>query len=680
MSQWLSNLNEEQMRAAQHAEGPLLILAGAGSGKTTVLVSRTGHLIEAGKARADEILVLTFTNKAARELNHRVKTKLGDGARGLWTGTFHSFGLQLLRKNSKLLGLPKTFGIIDASDSAAIVNELLKDLNISGRAGFKTETLMSMMDDWRSRGQRKAKNDDGYEIALEVLLPKYVSRLKSLGVVDFQSLLLKPIELLQENSELLVFLQNRFKFIMVDEFQDTNTLQFKLLELLSAQHKNLGVVGDDDQSIYGWRGAQVQNILNFPHRFDNCEVVRLEKNYRSTPAILEVANSVIKKNKERHEKQLVPGLTPIESNKPEVFFYDDESFECEGVVEQINYFCNKGYKIKDMAVLYRSNGQGGLLEAVLRQSQIPYSVTGSFSLFDKKEVKDLLAYLRCSLRPNEVALRRVINTPARGIGDTTIEKIHNHAEALNISFYQALKRWKQIEIKEGIGAQIDEFLLLLQRLPEFLLSPENDQSVGERFLTWVKNIGYYDYMRKSYKSDDAFTYRWSSVEIMAKVINTFVDRGGKEKKTIRDFVDAMELRDCNDEDSDKEDKVQLLTFHACKGLEWPVVIMIGVEEDLIPHRTLGTDVSEERRLFYVGLTRAKEHLVLTRSLHRKRYGKMMPSAPSRFLQEIPPHLITSYEGGHRPVSAEKKQALLGDLMKKLESQIETQKIDPKQPI
>ena len=673
---WTHGLNPEQRDAVLHTKGPLLILAGAGSGKTTVLVARTGHVLQTERVRPSEICVLTFTTKAARELKHRVSHKVGAKAGELWTGTFHSFGLKTLRKYHKAAGLPSGFGVIDQGDSTEIIKELMANIRDSAKAGYKTDRLLSIINDWRATGRREPRNEsDDYETMAQVLLPKYLKRLESLGVVDFEGLLLKPIELFKSEPKILEDVRAQFKHVMVDEFQDTNLTQFQLVRALVDVHRNVAVVGDDDQSIYGWRGACVSNILDFPKHFDGCRVIRLERNYRSTPAILSIANEVIAKNTARHGKVLRANPDAEAGDKPEVFVYDNDDIEAEEVVNQIQFFQQRGYKSSDIAVLYRSNGQGGMIEAQLRRAQIPYSITGGTGFFDRKETKDILAYLRCSLTPNEVAFRRIINVPTRGIGDTTVERLDQHAQAIGFKFHVAARQWKKAGVQDKIGEHIDGLFRLLDSLPTELLSEGSGKTVGDALVTRFLRLGYRDYLRQTCKDDATLAKRWAVIEIFARVLDGFINRGARDEKTLMEFVDAMELRDPGqDPDEDKIPKVQLLTLHACKGLEFPVVIFVGCEEDLIPHRTLGSDVAEERRLFYVGVTRAKERLVLTRAKSRKRYGQFAPVAPSRFLLEIPEHMVTAFETGFRPVGESERKNLMADLFKKLDVNASRQKL------
>ncbi|MBX2993717.1 MAG: UvrD-helicase domain-containing protein [Bdellovibrionaceae bacterium] len=663
MTDWTRGLNPEQARAVNHSHGPLLILAGAGSGKTTVLVSRTGRMIDDGIVKADGICVLTFTNKAARELKHRVSVKVGAKAKGLWAGTFHSFGLQMLRKYHEAAGLPAQFGVIDMSDSQSVVRELLKNLTVAGKDKFDLEKVLNLVQEFRARGRFANPDGDEYHAVAEALAPQYQKKLKALGVVDFEELLLKPVALLKENAEIREKIQRQYPYLMVDEFQDTNAVQMKLLEYMMGPERNMAVVGDDDQSIYGWRGAEVSNILDYPKRYSPCEVIRLERNYRSTSKILDLANHVIGQNDKRHGKVLKPESSRGVGGEPELFVFSNEEEEAEYVLREIKQAHELGRPYKEMAVLYRSNSQSGILEGLMRQEQIPFAVSGGTALFDRKEVKDVLAYLRLSLSANDLAFRRILNVPSRGIGDTSIEKIVEYMNTHKMGFIKASRLWKEIGIQDKAGEAIDQLHVFLSTLAGRLL---NDPSLmpGAKLVEIMKEIGYRDLVWNTSKDPVAGEKRWLGVEILARILDRFVERGGRDQKTLLEFVDAMELRD-DQEDDQKKSEVSLMTLHASKGLEFPIVFLIGIEEDLLPHRTLGSDISEERRLFYVGITRAQEKLYLSRCRTRKRYGQAKPVSPSRFILGLPKGLMVTFEEGVRPVSGEARDSLMANFMASL---------------
>lgn len=667
MSYWTQGLNPEQAKAVEHNFGPLLILAGAGSGKTTVLVSRTGRLIADKIAPAGEICVLTFTNKSAKELKHRVAAKLGNQGKGLWAGTFHSFGLQILRRFHKQANLSPYFGIVDQSDCNSILKDLLKDAKISSKEGFDVDKLLGMINNIRTGDALTHEAFDEYHEMAEMLAPKFTKRLEMLGVVDFEGLLMQPMKLFRENPEILEKVQNSFSQVMVDEFQDTNKLQMKLIHQLVKQHQNIAVVGDDDQSIYGWRGAEVKNILDFPREFKKCEVIKLERNYRSSAEILAVANASISKNKNRHGKILRSENLKEEGDLPEVFILEREEDECEFVVSEIQYFLRNGYSLKDFAVLYRSNTQGGLIESSLRRSQIPYAISGGTSIFDRREIKDIMAYLKQSLAPNEVSLRRIINVPSRGIGDVTLEKLTEFSKTSRCTFQEACRNWKDAEIPDKTGKSIDELFDFIQSFPEKILDFKVGSTPGARMVEVLQEMGYKQHIYDSATDPMGAEKKWMVVEIMGRILDAYLGKRAYDIENIKSFIDSMSLRDDVGEDEKDVNKVQLMTLHASKGLEFPVVILAGVEEDLLPHKNLGSDIDEERRLFYVGLTRAKKRLILSRCRQRKKHGSVKPVSPSRFLLEIPAELYKEYPLGARPVYGQERDDLVSGFLAKLEA-------------
>lgn len=665
MSYWLQDLNPEQRDAVLHNHGPLLILAGAGSGKTTVLVSRTGRLLEDRLTSPERICVLTFTNKAAHELKSRVVKKVGTPAKKVWSGTFHGFGLQFLKEHWREAELPKKFGVVDSNDALAILKEIMKDHTAYEKERFSMERLMGKISLLRQTG-RESSLDDTIESAMSlVLAPKYMTKMRHLGVVDFEELLLRPLRLMKENPKIQEKMRNRYDFVMVDEFQDTNSTQMLMIDDLTAGHRNLAVVGDDDQSIYGWRGAEVRNILDFPRRYKPCAVIRLERNYRSSGAIINLANSVIASNKDRHSKVLKPGLNN-EGQMPELFVYDNENAEVEQIVSELTSFYKKGYQWKDMAILYRSNSQGGLIEGGLRRSQIPYKITGGTALFDRKEVKDVLAFIRSSLFPTEVSFRRIVNTPSRGVGEKTLEAIESIDG--DTEFHKKARLWANANTSEKASLGILNLFEFLKQLKHHLV---NDVKDAEEVLAReLERIGYRHFVFQSYRESHVAEKRWTGVLILGRILDGMFSRHGRSLATLEKFIEAMELRDpVNEDKDDQKNEVQMMTLHACKGLEFPLVFLVGVEEDLLPHSRLGQDVDEERRLFYVGVTRAKKHLVLTRVRSRKRMGRLQPVAPSRFLLELDQKLYTEHDT-IRPLSPGQRESMVQDLLKKLNAKIE----------
>lgn len=665
---WLNGLNTEQQEAVKHGDGPMLILAGAGSGKTTVLVSRTGYLIDQHRYDPRRILALTFTNKAARELKERVHIKLGDRAEFLRAGTFHSFGVYLLRLFHKQAGLSKYFGIIDQSDAQSLVKELLKDLRYPGKDSFDVETLLNNISDWREQGQTKVKTlpgqTDEYETVTEWLLPRYIKKLENMGVVDFDSLILKPIELIQQFPEIKAQVAGLFDQIMIDEFQDTNIAQMNLVKELVTSHKNITVVGDDDQSIYGWRGACIQNILDFPKTFHPCKVVKLEQNYRSSQKILTLANTVIQKNQLRHGKVLKPGRLHENPETPELFLYETEDLEVEGIFREINAFLKAGIPPKQIALLYRSNSQGALFEVECRKQKIPYEISGGTGFFDRKEIKDVLAYIRCAQHPNEVSFRRILNTPNRGIGDQTVEALSLYAKTHNVPFHKAAVQWREAQVNEKTGQHIEILFNLLRGLKQNILG--GPETPGQRLRLFLLSIGYDKYLDTISKDRLASQKRWNLVDIFCNVMDRILNKMDKtDPKVLMEFANFMELRDSDSED--EKNQIQLMTLHAAKGLEFDAVVLAGLDEDTLPHKSLGEDPSEERRLFYVGITRARKKLIITRSKTRVRHGKSYQTTPSRFIVDLPAELITTYALGWRPVTEDQRKNLLQDLYKKLEA-------------
>lgn len=663
---WIQGLNPEQAAAVEHTTGPLLILAGAGSGKTTVLVSRTGRLIQEAKVKAERLCVLTFTNKAARELKHRVSHKLGGMGDKVWAGTFHSFGLQLLKKHHQAADLPTHFGILDQTDSQALIRELLKEIKVVGKDRYDLDKVLNLVQKMRTGDLPKHEGTDEYHEVAEILKPKYEKRLQLLGVVDFESLLLKPLELFEKNPEIKKQIQNQFDHVMVDEFQDTNRVQMRLIhEIVNQEHKNIAVVGDDDQSIYGWRGAEVKNILEFPQVYKPCLVIKLERNYRSQPAILNLANEVISKNSTRHGKVLRPEKTQWDSELPELFVLDQEDEESEFVIREIQEFIRKGIEPREIAVLYRSNSQGALVESGLRRAQIPYAISGGTSVFDRKESKDLMSFLKQAVTANDVSLKRIINIPSRGLGETSLEKLSDYAKAHRISFVQACSKGHEAGLTEKANHSLQDWVKYLKNWPNLILNTAGSGTPGAQFLASLTEIGYKAEVYESSNAPGGGEKKWMICEVFSRILDQFLAKRDYSLASLRDFVETMTLR--LDDQEDNKSQVQLMTLHASKGLEFPVVFLIGVEEDLLPHRSLGANTDEERRLFYVGITRAQKKLILTRCRQRKNRGSLKPVSPSRFLVEIRAEFMQEFPAGVRPVAGENRDFLVANFLAGLES-------------
>lgn len=678
-STWIAGLNPEQAEAVQHVAGPLLILAGAGSGKTTVLISRCGYLIEEHQVPASQIQVLTFTNKAARELKHRVAQRLGPRAKGLQASTFHSFGLHFLRRYHSYFDYPANFGIIDQSDALGVMRELAKQVNISTKDKFDFEKIYELVLDYRVFGRPKRVATDEYLTLAEWMFPKYLKALKHLGVVDFEDLILKPTELLKNNLELKQKNFEQTQFWMVDEFQDTNDVQMHLLhQLVNPQHNNLAVVGDDDQAIYGFRGAMVKHILSFPKEFSPCKTIRLERNYRSTSAILALANQVIGQNTERHRKILKPSRDFDRVIVPELFVLADENHEAEFVVSEIFRLRQEGLAWNEISILYRSNSQGQHFETELKAAQIPYRVTGGISLFDRKEIKDVVAYLRLMFRYHELSMRRIINMPPRGIGETSLDHLLLFMEAHSVNFLEALKNWQSAGVDSKIGLCIESFMQLYAELPQLVEKMQEAGQCSSVMWEYLRKIGYVDYLVqvkiKNDKESISFEKRLTPIRIFLESLDRYVQKQKVEselfefKSAVLDYLDLFELR--TDQDDKAAAEVQLMTLHASKGLEFDAVFLPGIEEDILPHKILGLEVDEERRLFYVGITRARKNLVLTRSEQRKRYGALRAVAPSRFLNDITESTLKSYSQGVRPIEKSQIETTVQDFLKGLGQKVQ----------
>ncbi len=694
----LSRLNPEQKEAVLHTQGPLLILAGAGSGKTNTMTHRIAHLIADKGVPASRILGLSFTNKAATELKDRVRTMLTKTAgpkagKGLIVSTFHSLCVRILREFAPKVGYTPEFSILDPSDQESIVRDILKRINIDSKK-FDPSWVLFQIGQAKNRFLSGAEADrffdslkgpkiayDDYSIALQSVFPRYQEQLKLQNAMDFDDLLFNTVRLLEAEKEVRETLSRRFQYILVDEYQDTNAAQFRLLECLTSTHQNLCVVGDDDQSIYAWRGADPSHILEFERHFQGTKRILLTRNYRSTETILNAANEVISKNPKRYPKSLWSGKgagSPIH-----MVAVEEDRAEAKMVAEEIlklaeSRSSNRGdpsFRLwNEFAILYRSNSQSRIFEEALRLHQIPYKLVGALSFLDRKEVKDLLCYWKLVINPrDDTAIRRVINWPARGIGKSSIELIHQHSVASGSSFFESMQDpgvFSQLNEKTKNG--IRSFIDLLGSLNESLASiqPEAHASVEGGFTAavsdWARKslerIGTKAALQSEEEDPVKAQRRFENIDELASSIG-MMDLAPVSAEdappvdgtvVLREFLSQLVLN--SKEDNDKEDVPQnaltLMTLHGAKGLEFPVVFLVGLEDGILPHqRTIdeGADLSEERRLFYVGITRAKEELYLTRTKHRVRYGKMLPRNPSRFLEDIPPDLILERDESSSPV-------------------------------
>ena len=631
-----NDLNEQQVKAVKHQDGPCLVIAGAGSGKTRVLTSRIVSLVNNG-VRPQNILAITFTNKASKEMRDRLyRYNLKDMDK-VFVGTFHQFGLKVLRENYDKCGLDKNFLILDSDDVISIIKKIMKEHNydpkqispsyIKNRISFIKNELLSDKD----ISIYFSSNNE--QLALDIY-HEYQIYIRRNNSVDFDDLILLPTRLFQDNDEILDMYQEHFKYILIDEYQDTNEAQYQLTKLLSSKYRNLFAVGDPDQSIYMFRGANYKNILNFERDYPDAKVYPLLINYRSTQNILSAANGVISHNIERKEKDLSSVLGIGEKIKLTSSY--DEKHEITLVVEEINKLYNKGYDYKDMAIFYRTNAQSRIVEEGMLKANIPYKVVGSYYFYQRKEIKNLLCYLRLIINPHDdVSLRRVINVPKRGIGDKYINDLDEKARKQNISMFDA--------IDDAKGQAFKEIILKLQKDSEILSLTE--------LIDKVLDVSG---MKAELEADESLEneLRLDNLEEFKSITATFEEKTGSND--ISDFLEEISLVADIEEHKSEDNAVTLMTLHSAKGLEFKVVFIVGMEDGIFPHQNSFTEpggLEEERRLCYVGITRAKEKLYLSNARKRMLYGKENLTVPSRFLKEIPSDLIEETESS---VKQEKK--------------------------
>jgi DNA helicase-2/ATP-dependent DNA helicase PcrA len=643
----LGQLNPPQREAASHRNGPMLVLAGAGSGKTRVITFRIAHLLAQGVSpRA--ICAVTFTNKAAEEMRERIAKLVADRelARELSIGTFHALGLHVLRSERKALGLPRGFAIYDQADSLGAVREAMRHLHDGDRRydAKAVATRISLAKNaFVSPDDFEGNPADDYDEITSHVYPKYQEALRACAAFDFDDLIVEPVRLWNHDAEAGRRWAERFEYVMVDEFQDTNRAQLEMVRHLVSPHRNLVVVGDDDQSIYSWRGADPTNILRFGELFEGAKIVKLEQNYRSTKTILAAANEVIAHNPKRHGKKLWSQVGDGEPITHAVAATPED--EAKWIAREIRRLRDDGKRWSDVAVLYRSNMQSKVLEEELRAVEVPYVMYGGQQFFERKEVKDVIAYLRVALNPrDELALRRVINYPSRGIGATTVEKLVATALARHATLWDALE---QVEAHGGARTGIESFRTAVSRLASGL---DSGMDVVATTRALIEDIALYDDLRAASPSMSAAQRRIDNVENLLGSLARFAERG-KGRDGLAEYLRLLTL-DTTDKKEESGERVVLTTLHGAKGLEFPIVFLIGLEEELLPHaRTLqpqvtdvidadhATDISEERRLCYVGITRAQRKLYLTRACTRVSRGRSMQRTPSRFLLEIPDELL-----------------------------------------
>jgi ATP-dependent DNA helicase UvrD/PcrA len=641
--QLLSGLNPAQREAVLHAEGPLLVLAGAGSGKTRVLTTRIARLIAHHRVDPSSVLAVTFTNKAAGEMRDRIGALLAAPPAGMWAGTFHSIGARILRRNAALVGRTPAFTIYDEEDTGAVVKRLMERHSISPKqiAPRLVQSLISeAKNSLTSPSEYESLARDQASRAAALVYRDLESALRAANAVDFDDLLVLPVKLLEENPAVRDQLARRFRFILVDEYQDTNRAQYRLVRLLGATHGNVYVVGDDDQSIYGWRGADIRNILDFTRDFPNAGVVRLEENYRSTPPILALANQVISANTGRMGKTLRP---TIEGGEPATLVRTlDERDEADWAIEELaaRRAASSDLALRDFAILYRTNAQSRAFEEVLRRRAIPYRLVGAVRFYDRREVRDLMSYLKLIANPaDDEAFRRAVAVPRRGVGDTTVDALAERGRAEGLPILEVARRPELLAgLRPAARAALAEFATLISRFR----TRAQEASVDELLRELVDAVRYGDYLRA--EGEDTALERLDNVrELITSAAETVVDEGGEVGLTPLDhFLQRASLVASVDAFDAGADAVTLLTLHNAKGLEFPVVFIAGLEDGLFPLARAYDDpklLEEERRLFYVGITRARRKLYLSHAEQRRRNGELLPGRPSSFLRDIPDELV-----------------------------------------
>ena len=638
MNSLLTGLNKEQQQAVQHTEGPLLILAGAGSGKTKVLTVRIAHLLAQG-VNPYEILAITFTNKAAKEMKSRVEGLVGDVANRIWLSTFHSFCAKFLRfELDNFLGYNSNFTIYDTSDSQAVIKAALKALNLDDKY-YPVGAMIGAISDAKNKllfaSDFRKQARDFYQQKVADVYEYYEREVRKNNALDFDDLLLVAVKLLQSNEAVLDKYSKRFRYVMIDEYQDTNHAQYLLAKLLASHWKNIAVVGDADQSIYAWRGADIQNILDFEKDYPNCTSIKLEQNYRSTKIILDAANAVIENNEGRPKKNLWTDKT--EGAKIQHFTAQSEHEEAAFIGDTIAKKHDiHGVPYGDMAILYRTNAQSRVLEEALIKRALPYTMVGGTKFYDRKEIKDVLAYLRVLYNPfDDLSLLRIINVPKRSIGATTVAKLQDYARANGTSLFMTLTQLHLVDtIKGKTKEKLEEFGILIFTL----VAEMEDKTVLDILESILDRTGYLAQLEES--TDPQDQARAENIGELLSVAKDFQDTN--PNGTVEDFLEQVALVNDVDSFEQEESKVTLMTLHAAKGLEFPIVFLGGLEEGLFPHsRTLMNpeEIEEERRLAYVGITRAEKELYISNATTRTVFGRTSSYLPSRFIDEIPEELV-----------------------------------------
>lgn len=634
MNNMLDKLNERQKEAVLATEGPVLVLAGAGSGKTTVLVNRIAYMISEKHIRPWNILAITFTNKAAREMKDRIERLLGDTAKDMWIGTFHSVCVRILRSCIDLLGYSRDFVIYDTADTKTVMKECLRELNIDEKS-FPVRNVLSIISNAKNDLMDAATFENVYKSDYRMsiiakIYYRYQTKLRKNNAVDFDDIILNTVKILSENPDVLSKYQDKFRYILVDEYQDTNNSQYLLINLLAQANRNLCVVGDDDQSIYKFRGANIGNILNFEDDYSDVQKITLDQNYRSTQNILDAANSVISNNKGRMGKSL--WTSNGDGNKVFVYTGTNEYDEARYIARQIKKHFDEQGSFSDCAILYRTNAQSRVIEEMLMRESVPYKVLSGLRFYDRKEIKDIIAYLRVVYNPNDdVSLARIINEPKRKIGNATLEKARNIAREKETSLYDVISHADDYpEFKTAIKK-----LLSFSEIIQSLIKLKDTVTIEDLTGRILNDTGY----MPALVMEDT-TESKTRIENLGEFISVITEFEKNEEtgNTLGEFLENISLVSDIDGYDENEDSAVLMTIHSAKGLEFPIVFLSGLEEGLFPGmRSMESDddIEEERRLCYVAITRAKEQLYITKTISRTIHGKTMPTTASRFFKEIP---------------------------------------------
>ncbi|HEC2180173.1 TPA: DNA helicase PcrA [Staphylococcus delphini] len=655
MNPLVANMNKEQSEAVRTTEGPLLIMAGAGSGKTRVLTHRIAYLLDEKDVSPYNILAITFTNKAAKEMKERVQALVGEEAEVIWMSTFHSMCVRILRRDADRIGIERNFTIIDPTDQKSVIKDVLKRENIDPKKyepKIFIGEISKLKNDLLTPAKAEAEADDFYSRMVATVYKGYQQQLVRNQALDFDDLIMTTIRLFERVPDVLDFYQNKFQYIHVDEYQDTNTAQYTLVNMLAQKFKNLCVVGDSDQSIYGWRGANIHNILSFEKDYPNARTIFLEQNYRSTKTILQAANEVIRHNTERKPK----GLWTANQQGEKIHYYEamSERDETEYVVREIFKQQKKGKRYKDMAVLYRTNAQSRVLEETFLKSNIPYVMVGGQKFYDRKEIKDLLSYLRLIANSaDDISLQRIINVPKRGIGPSSVEKIATYAADHELTMFDALAEVDFIGLSKKVTQAAAEFYQLMSNL----MQEQEFLEVSEIVDEVLEKSGYREMLKREQSIESRS--RLENIDEFMSVPVDYEKNTPLEEQSLINFLTDLSLVADVDE-ANLEDGVTLMTMHSAKGLEFPIVFIIGMEESIFPHiRAIQSEndheMEEERRISYVAITRAEEELYLSHATSRTLFGRPQSNARSRFLNEIPEELLDLPERQHATTIGSKKR-------------------------